>query len=163
MTLFSLFEWWGKTPVATVMNGSELAFPLVETLHMIGIVLVVGTAALVDVRLLGLRFTSVPVSSLASQLGPWTLRGLGLILITGLLLLSTDPDRYYYSCQFRFKMACLLAALLFDGIFYRKIRSQDQPSNTWLLRVAACTSLVLWSGVVAGGRAIGVLYLRCPS
>src|SRR5258708_2971038 len=119
MTLFSLFEWWGKTPIATAMNGSEMAFPIVETLHLIGIVLVVGTAALVDVLVLGWGHTSVPISSLSSELGPWTLRGRGLILLTGLLLLSTDPDRYYYSCQFRFKMACLLLVLLFDGIFYR--------------------------------------------
>jgi hypothetical protein len=69
-------------------------FPAVESLHMLGIVLLVGLAAIVDLRLLGVRLTNTPVSVLSYELAPWTTAGFVMVLITGPLLLSTDPDRY---------------------------------------------------------------------
>src|SRR5438445_6516842 len=105
--LFRLFVWYGETPIAHAMNSSEWMFPIVEVIHMIGIVLLVGTAVILDLRLMGLRLKSRPVWELASDLTPWTTAGLVTMLITGPLLLSTDADRYYDSYEFRFKMACL--------------------------------------------------------
>jgi hypothetical protein len=72
-------------------------FPAVEILQMPGIVILVGLAAIVDLRLLGVRLTNTPVSVLSSELAPWTTAGFALVLITGPLLLSTDSDRYYLS------------------------------------------------------------------
>ena len=141
------------------MNSSEAAFPVVEIVHMIGIVLLVGTAAIVDFRLLGWRLAHTPVWEIASDLAPWTTTGLVLILITGPLLLATDPDRYYNAYQFRFKMACLFLALVFDFGVHRKVRARNSTSSAGLQRFAGFASLVLWSCVVLGGRAIGVLFV----
>jgi hypothetical protein len=154
--LFSLFEWWGNTPIAHAMNGWEWSYPIVESFHIIGIVLLVGTAALVDMRLLGLRFTRMAVWEIAEELAPWTTMGLVLVLITGPLLVSTDPDRYYDSIQFRLKMSCLALAFLFDFAIHRRVRSKDRKTTINLQRFAGAVSLILWSSVVVGGRAIGV-------
>ena len=72
MSLFKLLDWWGETPVAHAMNSAVWMFPAVEILHMIGIVLLVGLAAIVDLRLLGVRLTNTPVSVLSAELAPWT-------------------------------------------------------------------------------------------
>jgi hypothetical protein len=141
------------------MNSSEAAFPTVEIVHMIGIVLLVGSAALVDFRLLGWRLAHTPVWEIASDLAPWTTTGLVLALITGPLLLATDPDRYYLATQFRFKMACLLLALVFDFAVGRSVRAERSTATPGLQRFAGLVSLVLWSCVVLGGRAIGVLFV----
>jgi len=141
------------------MNSSEAAFPTVEIVHMIGIVFLVGSAALVDFRLLGWRLAHTPVWEIASDLAPWTTTGLVLVLITGPLLLATDPDRYYLATQFRFKMACLLLALVFDLAVGRRVRAERSTATPGLQRFAGLVSLVLWSCVVLGGRAIGVLFV----
>ena len=158
-SLFSLLDWWGATPIAHAMNASEAAFPVVEIVHMIGIVLLVGTAALVDFRLLGWRLAHSPVWEIASDLAPWTTSGLVLVLITGPLLLATDPDRYYLAPQFRFKMACLFLALVFDFAVGRRVRAGKTIATPGLQRFAGIVSLMLWSCVVLGGRSIGVLFV----
>jgi hypothetical protein len=155
--LFRLFVWYGETPIAHFMNSSEWMFPIVEVIHMIGIVLLVGTTVILDLRLMGLRLKSMPVWELASDLMPWTTAGLVTMLITGPLLLSTDADRYYDSYEFRFKMACLLLVILFDILLHRKVRSKDSTAGAGLQRFAGVVSLLLWSSVVLGGRAIGIL------
>lgn len=142
------------------MNSSEAAFPAVEIAHMIGIVLLVGTAAIVDFRLLGWRLAHTPVWEIASGLAPWTTTGLVLVFVTGPLLLATDPDRYYNAYQFRFKMACLFLALVFDFAVHRKIRSGASASSPGLQRLSGSVSLVLWSCVVLAGRSIGVLFIQ---
>jgi hypothetical protein len=155
--LFRLFVWYGETPIAHAMNSSEWMFPIVEVLHMIGIVLLVGTAVILDLRLMGLRLKTMPVWELASDLMPWTTAGLVTMLITGPLLLSTDADRYYDSYEFRFKMACLALVILFDIVVHRRVRAKDSTAGFGLQRFAGVVSLVLWSCIVLGGRAIGIL------
>jgi hypothetical protein len=157
--LFRFFVWYGETPIAHAMNSSEWAFPIVEVIHMIGIVLLVGTAVILDLRLLGLRLKSMPIGELASDLMPWTTAGLVTMLITGPLLLSTDADRYYDSYEFPFKMACLALVLLFDVAVHRRVRSKDSTAGVGMQRFAGAISLLLWSCVVVGGRAIGILML----
>jgi len=155
MPLFKLLDWWGETPVAHAMNSAVWVFPAVEVLHMIGIVLLVGLAAIIDLRLLGVRFTGTPVPALSSELAPWTTTGFVLVLITGPLLLSTDPDRYYLSWEFRFKMACLALVILFDFALHSRVRAGG--GSPAMQRLAGWVSLILWCCVVAAGRAIGVL------
>jgi hypothetical protein len=124
---------------------------------MIGIVLLVGTAVILDLRLMGLRLKSMPVWELASDLMRWTTAGLVTVLITGPLLLSTDADRYYESYEFRFKMVCLALVILLDILMHRRVRAKDTTAGPGLQRFAGAMSLLLWSCVVLGGRAIGIL------
>jgi hypothetical protein len=78
------------------------------------------------------------------------------MLVTGPLLVSTDPDRYYDSGPYRFKMGCLLLAALFDFVAMRRVRSGRHAASPGWQRFAGGMSLVLWFSVVAGGRAIGL-------
>jgi hypothetical protein len=78
--LFRLFVWFGETPIAHAMNSSEWMFPIVEVIHMIGIVLLVGAAVILDLRLMGLRLKSVPVHwELASDLMPRAFAASGVL------------------------------------------------------------------------------------
>jgi hypothetical protein len=124
---------------------------------MIGIVLLVGTAVILDLRLMGLRLKNMPVWELASDLMPWTTAGLVTVLITGPLLLSTDADRYYDSYEFRFKMTCLALVILFDILVHRRVRAKDSTAGPGMQRLAGAMSMLLWSCVVLGGRGIGIL------
>jgi len=148
----SFFEWLSTSPWANAMNGPEWAFPMVESLHFIGFAFSIGTIAIVDLRLLGLAMRRQSAAELAADLDPWTRVGFALMLITGPLMFSADAVSYHNNPSFQFKMVCLLAAFLFHFTIHRKVaRSQVSPLAA---KLAGGLSLVLWTGVVAGGRMI---------
>src|ERR1700739_3792145 len=97
----SFFEWLTTTPWAKAMNGPEWAFPVIESLHFIGLALSVGTIAIVDLRLLGIAMRPHSSSDLAADLDIWSRIGLGLMLITGLLMFSADAVNYHHNPSFR--------------------------------------------------------------
>ena len=148
----SFFKWLTTTPWAKAMNGPEWAFPLVESLHFIGLALSVGTIAIVDLRLLGIAMRRQSSRELAADLDIWTRIGLVVMLITGPLMFSADAVNYHYNPAFRFKMVCLLLALVFHFTIHRQATRSPTPSL--LAQLAGAVSLALWTCVVAGGRMI---------
>jgi hypothetical protein len=134
------------------MNAYEWVFPAVQSLHFIGFAMSIGTIAIVDLRLLGLGMRRQAPAELAADLAPWTGAGLAVMLITGPLMFSTDAVTYHHNPSFQFKMVCLILALLFNFTLHRRAVRPDVPPIA--AKLAAATSLLLWSAVVAGGRMI---------
>lgn len=139
--------------ITNPLNSSPLAFPVLECFHILGFALSVGTIAIVDFSLLGIGGRRQTPAQLAWNSWPWTLGGLVLMLFTGLLLFSSDPDMYYLNWAFLIKMVFFLSAVLFHYTVHRKAVSSDKPPQN--AKLLACTSLVLWAGVVFGGIFIG--------
>jgi hypothetical protein len=148
----SFFEWLTTTPWAKAMNGPEWAFPVVESLHFVGLALLVGTIAIVDLRLLGIAMRRQSASELAADLEIWTRIGLALMLITGPLMFSADAVNYHLNPSFQFKMVCLSAALVFHFTMHRHATRPATPPL--VAKFAGAVSLALWISVVAGGRMI---------
>jgi hypothetical protein len=154
MDLLHFIRWLGSTTVASTINDSEWLFPLIESIHITGLAVLVGTVAILDFRLLGLALRDRPVADIAVDVRRWTLAGIAMMLTTGPLMLSAEPEAYGNSA-FRFKMFCLALALLTHFTIHRRAARLGQGSAiTWGGRFAACLSLTLWSGVIVGGRAI---------
>ncbi|MBZ5575070.1 MAG: hypothetical protein LAP40_00755 [Acidobacteriia bacterium] len=103
----------------------------------------------VDLRLLGWA-RRLPVSPLADALGRWTRAGIAVMLTTGPVLFLSDMPRYAANRAFRFKMGCLLLALVTHFTVRRRALRGSAASG----RLAALLSLALWTCVVLGGRAI---------
>jgi len=136
----------------------EWVFPVIESLHICGFTLLVGTIVILDLRLLGLRLREQPVSQLARALSPWIWAGIIAQLVTGPYLFSGDPFEYVQIPAFRVKMLLFLLALIFH---FTVIRAATAPSRDaaplgWR-RPAAAVSLCLWVGVMLAGLWIGNL------
>lgn len=134
---------------ANPLNASELIFPTLECIHIAGFAVLVGTIAMVDFRLLGVGMRRQKASEIARDLGPWTLIGLVLVLLSGPLLFSSDPDMYYLNRSFQVKMGLLLLAIVFQYTVHRRVALADSP-GAWSKAVASL-SLALWAGVIFGG------------
>ena len=120
---------------------------------MLGFSLFVGTTAVVDFRLLGLGMRRQTAAELARSLSPWASSGLVVMLLSGPLLFSSDPEMYDLSRPFQVKMVCLLLALVFHYTVHRRATS---PSNKVTGgKAIACVSLALWTSVIAGGIFMG--------
>ena len=136
----------------------EWVFPVVESLHICGFTLLVGTVAILDLRLLGACLRRQPVPWLARELEPWIWTGIVIQLITGPYLFSSDPGEYIQVSAFRNKMILFLLALIFHFTAIRKATRpvEDSVPLGWR-KTAAGVSLGLWVGVLLAGLWIGNL------
>jgi len=137
------------------LNSSALAFPILECIHIVGFALSIGTIAIVDFRLLDMGLRRQTPAQLAKDTAVWTLVGLGIMLLSGMALYSSDPDMYYLNYAFLGKMLFLILAILFNYTVHRKVLAAGaSPGKT---KLVACISILLWMGVVFGGIFIGFL------
>ena len=105
--------------------------------------------AIVDLRLLGIGMKKETPADLVKDTAPWTLGGLALVLISGPLIFSSDPNLYLHNQSFRFKITALVLAIIFNYTIHRWVALKHSSGG-----VAALTgliSLVLWISVVFGG------------
>jgi hypothetical protein len=137
-------------PATNPLNSNEWSFPLLEILHIAGFALSIGTIALVDMRMLGLAMLRLPASRVAKDMAPWTLAGLAVMLTTGPMIFSSDPDMYLANLSFRFKLGALLIAIIYNYTIHRKV-AFGSDASAGLSKVVAAVSLALWVSVVFGG------------
>lgn len=157
----SILLWLEASWLSQLVNDSTWMFPALETLHFIGLILLIGSLLVVDVRLLGFA-RAIPVNSVMIFL-PWSLVGFAINLVTGTMFFVSDPTTYYPNTAFRLKMLAVLLAGLNAIWFKRTIHPQlvasdcdprVLPANTQLI---AGLSLALWFSVIVFGRLIPYL------
>jgi hypothetical protein len=137
-------------PLDNPLHAIRFAFPVLESIHLLGIVCGIGTAALVNLRLLGLGATESGPARLWKDTLLWTLSGLLAAVFSGFLLFSIDPEMYWMNLAFRFKMAALLAAVGFYFTFVRRAAARNGKAP-----ITAAVSLGLYALIPLGGIAIG--------
>jgi hypothetical protein len=148
-------QWCYYSKDYAFVRDSKYAIPLLQSLHLTGLTLLLGTTVLLNIRLLGLGFRKLPLPLLTKELWPWSKAGLILSICTGILVFLPDPTRYAQSGPFRLKMLLLLFALAFQFTIFRKTVRQDPHSRPPIRNAAvAAISLLLWFGVGWSGRAI---------
>ena len=136
-------------PATNPLNNNEWAFPLFECIHIAAFAMSVGTIAVVDLRLLGLGMRHQTAAQLAKDTMLWTLAGLIIVITSGLVIFTSDPLRYFYNPSFRFKIICLLIAIIYNYTIHRKVALSKPP---WLLgKVVGAVSLLLWVTIVFAG------------
>jgi hypothetical protein len=154
--------WLEQSPVGAAVRQSLWLFPAIETVHLLGIIVLVGTVAAFDLRLLGWALRRTPVADLAGRLLPWTWVGFGLQVVTGALLFSSEAAKMYVNPAFRLKMLliCLAGAqaLIFQLMAGGKMAAWDERAAVPVMaRIGGLVSMLLWIGVVAAGRWIGFI------
>ena len=160
MTPSHFFAALESTPVATAVRESTWLFPTIETLHVLSIVLVVGTIMIVDLRLINVAGRRRGVSELMNEVLPFTWGAFACAVVTGSLLFSSSALKYSHSATFKFKMVMLLTAGINMAVFhlgsYRKVHLWDRDAMTPNgARIAGGVSLAIWVTVVALGRWTG--------
>jgi len=156
MSLLPLFEWCENVGVGQAIRISDWLFPVIEGFHLLGLCVIGGAILLVDMRLLGLGLRRHPVAELARDSRPFLLGSLAVMLVTGLLLFSSEAVKCYYSLAFWFKMTSLALAIIFTFTVRQRVTQADATHiGPIKSRLVALISLALWSGVGVGGRWIG--------
>jgi hypothetical protein len=131
-------------------------FPAIEAIHMFGIVTVVGSTSILDLRLMGLSLKNDSVSSVVGGTLRWALCGFVLMLVTGVLMFVSEATRCYTNTGFRWKMLLLafagLNALIFHFSAYRRVKKWERGSTPFAAKFAGAFSILLWFAIVGLGR-----------
>jgi hypothetical protein len=154
--IYPFFEWCQQTWIYNAIANHEAAYPALETLHLFGLTLLLGTLVVLCLRLMGGMFKRQPVAELAGELEPYQLTGLGLMLVTGPLMFIATAVRCYGNTSFWVKMILFVLALTYHFAYFRKlVRRDDASIRPGVGKLAATVALLLWFGVGMAGRSIG--------
>lgn len=150
---------------AVRIRDSLYLFPLIESSHVIGLTMVFGTTAIIDLRLLGLASTRRPFTGIASDILKWTWAAFALTVVTGLLMFMTNAGVYYHNFYFRSKMAMLALAGInmatFELTTARSVQRWDRDRFAPLAgRTVAAVSLIIWISIIFLGRWVGFTTTR---
>ena len=142
------------------VSQSTWLFPAVETVHVIALALVVGSIAVLDLRLLDRSWRTRAVTELTLDVLPWTWASFATAVVTGFMMFSSAATKYAADIPFRIKMLLLLLAgvnmLVFHKFTYRGVAGWDHGVPTpRAAKAAGGLSLLFWIGVVTCGRWVG--------
>ena len=152
-TVGSDTEWLKSASIATFVNTTAWAWPANETLHFIGLSLVLGVVLVVNLRILGVM-KNVSFAAL-HRLLPWGILGFGVNLITGILFFITIPEQYTQNVALHWKVVLMLIAAA-NALYFTLFEEawalgpgDDAPPTA---KVIAASTIFLWIGVIYFGR-----------
>jgi len=165
MDIDALLKFLEASGLAARIRDSVFLFPMIESTHVIGLALVFGTIAVIDLRLLGIASTQRSFHRMASDILKWTWGAFALTALTGSLMFITNATVYYHNFFFRMKMLLLaltgINMLFFELTAGRTIHGWDRaPSAPRAGKAVAALSLAMWIGIICMGRLIGFTTTR---
>lgn len=159
MTILEFCEWLETTPMAAFARTSLYGFQILVAIHILGVMLSVGTLLWVDLRMLGLVMPKISVAAAYRALVPWFLCGFAIMLGSGFMLFAGFATSAYGNAWFRLKLVAIALAGLNAVVYHVAIErpvpvhehSQAPPTP---VRVSGLVSILLWFSVVFAGRMI---------
>ena len=142
----------------TVVSDTGWLYAAVSIIHYFTLFLFVGTAALLDLRILGIANRRNSIALVADQVLPWNWIVFALAMLSGFVLFATDAADYAPLGLFWLKIGVIVAAVLATLVVQKRLKAWDQaPVVPIGARVMALVSLVLWIGAILA--AVDISYI----
>ena len=166
-----LSAWLNTTPIhfwahSITAGTADVALLAFQVTHVLTVCLVAGSAGIFSLRMVGVIGAGQPMAAVAHRLLPWAWFAIVAQIITGGFMVVDNPARAFFSLTFPYKMIFLAASIVLTAIFGLTLRSDpdywDKSANRRAAaRLLGVLSLLLWVGVIFGGRWIA--YERVPA
>jgi hypothetical protein len=144
------------TPISVGIRDAAAIIPATQSIHIIAIAVVVGSALMMDLRLAGILATEETPQTVVRRYLPWMWAAIGVLLATGAVLAVGEPQRVIANPVFWTKMLLVLLAFGLTLLFrYPILHPQFQLQHArWavLARPMAWLSLLIWIAVILCGR-----------
>ena len=154
--MLAICHWLETTSIGVSIARSPWIFPAIESIHMFGIVALVGATSVLDLRLMGVALKQDKVSSVVGGSLLWAWGGFIVMLVTGVLMFTSEATRCYTNPSFRIKMLLLvfagLNALIFHSTAYHGVSKWELNGTPMAAKLAGALSVVFWFAVIAMGR-----------
>ena len=154
--MFDYFHAIEFSAVGQAIKNTSWAFAVTESVHLLALAVIGGAVLVVDLRMLGFGLRRQSVADIARDAQPILVASLAVMLVTGIMLFTSEAVKCYYSYPFRVKMSALALAIIFTFTVRRNVtRAADGRIGPLTYKAVAVVSLMLWLTVGAAGRWIG--------
>jgi hypothetical protein len=146
--------WLASTPPSVfIQEHNAWTIPAIQSVHIVGIALVMGSVLMIDLRILGLAWTDQTLRQTASRFGPWLTGSLWLLLVTGLLMVVGEPVRELVTFSFWLKMALVAVGTVVAVAFQRALRREerrfeDAALQSGSIKTLAVVTFLVWIVVI---------------
>jgi uncharacterized membrane protein len=156
--LFHLGEWLQHNSIIVLLNGTAWTAAATEVIHYFSMFVLVGSIAIVDLRVLGIAARSQSASLLAERLFPWMWAALGLNALSGCLMFAGDAPAYIPNSVFHTKVVVVSLAVVFGILVQWGVPRWDRlPAVPGWAKLVALVSLLLWVGAIIAGVEVPAL------
>jgi hypothetical protein len=148
-----------NTSLSKLIEDISWIVPLVQTIHILALAIILSSAAMLNLRLMGLAGRRVTIAGMSERFLPWVWAALAVLAVTGIILIVGEPERSLPNVSFQLKMALLAAVIVITIVLQRTIkRNADywdlSPARRRSARVTAVVSLAMWIAIAVCGRLI---------
>jgi hypothetical protein len=156
MSVQTFDDWLYATPLSTSIRETGWLIPAVQSIHILAIAIVIGSALVSDLRLAGVLATDEAPSTVVRRYLPWMWGALLVLLLTGIVMILAEPGRTLTNTVFWTKMLLVLSAFTLT-LFFRKPlldpRFRADHGGWWrATKPAAWASLAVWVAIIFCGR-----------
>jgi len=155
------FAAWLSTtfPSVFIQEHNSWAIPTIQSIHIVGIAIVMGSVLMIDLRILGWAGMDQTLRQTASRFGPWLTGSLWLLLATGILMVIGEPVRELVTFSFWLKMALVASGTAVAVIFQAALRRHEQQWEGTLvhrpsIKGLAILTFLIWACIIVLGRLI---------
>jgi len=155
------FALWLATtsPSVFIQEHNAWAIPAIQSVHIAGIAMVMGSVLMIDLRLLGWTWTDQTLRQTMQRFGPWLTGSLWLLLTTGALMVIGEPERELVTFSFWLKMTLVALGALVAALFRRSLSHHEQQWDDTQIRrapvkVLAVFTFLVWAAIIVLGRLI---------
>jgi hypothetical protein len=155
------FATWLSTTFLSVyiQKNNAWAVPGIQSIHIVGIGLVMGAVLMISLRVLGWAGMDQSLRQTTDRFGPWLTGALWLLLATGILMVIGEPVRELMTVSFWLKMFLVAVGAAAAAIFQRALRLNEKRWEDTLvhrgsIKLMAITTLLIWLGIIILGRLI---------
>ena len=157
-TLIRIGEALQDNSLIVTLNSVGWMAATLEIVHYFGMFVLVGSIAIVDLRVMGLAGQQQSATKIAQRLFPWMWAGLALNFLSGFVMFAGIAASYIPDPTFRVKMWVILAALVFGILVQWKVPAWDRsPGIPIWAKLVAAISLLLWVGAILAGNEVPAL------
>ena len=146
--LLGFCQWLEQNSIIAAMGQSVSLAVVCEVLHYFTLFVLVGGAAIIDLRLLNFGFRSQSLTKLGLRTFPWIWLAFLLNFLSGFFLLSGEAVEYYYNIPFRVAMLVVLLAVIVTLVIQLSVSKWDQANIPVLAKISAVASILLWVGSI---------------
>jgi hypothetical protein len=153
-------EWLATTFLSVfIQDHNAWAIPAVQTIHILGVAVVFASVLMIDLRILGWAGMDQTLRQTVNRYGPWLSGSLGVLLVTGVLMVIGEPVRELVSFSFWLKMLLVAVGTLIAAVFQVTLRKHEQRWEQMLIQRAgikglAVLTFVIWACIIVLGRLI---------
>ena len=153
-------DWLSTTfPSVFIQNHNSWVIPAIQSIHIVGIGVVMGSVLMIDLRILGWAGMDQTLRQTTRRFGPWLTAALCLMLATGILMVIGEPVRELVTFSFWLKMSLLAVGTLVAAIFQITLRKHERAweetlVNRGSIKGLAILTFVIWACIIVLGRLI---------